>query len=243
MSERDASTVDLPDEAGLVASDDIENLPVESVSEGASEEHRARSGKRLTDAEWQIAKRMWQVDGNTLKEIGSHLGISEASLSDRFKRHGMRKNEFSDIKRQAVLDERVRQAQDGAKELVADAFELRRLAIKGMSLITKHGVKIVMDNAKADGGGAFALGYPNIKALNEAAKLMKAARDCSDDLILTFEEKDTGRLPELVIRAMTKDDVENLRREHQQENDYMGDDPISSESINLDDEDFEVEGL
>lgn len=194
--------------------------------------------KRLTPREYARAKTMWQSGDYSLKEISDAVGVSATALSRRFKRDSVSKG--SDAKKVSAAVKRAIEKTSAAQaeELASTAHDIKMVALKALELFNKKAYADVAASIKA--GTPLSDKLNDFKALNEASKIINlnyqtGARILGLDQALNPDEA----MPELHIKLMTENDVEELRQQQRREeaeaNGELDDDDLLGTELSADD--------
>lgn len=196
------------------------------------------TAKRLTPQEWQEACRMWRSGEHTLNEIAATFDVQPAGLHKRFKRHNVIKGEHAQISEETLREELEKQSREQAEKIAQETAELKEFTLKAITLLQR---RTMAEIAKASKDRkALAMITDDLKALNEAMKLIRTGYDTGHKL-LGLDKIDGDKdddLETLPLQVMTDEDVEELRRRQREE------EAIMSGEVDLNDDDVidEIEG-
>jgi hypothetical protein len=129
------------------------------------------SSKRLKESEWIVVSSLWESGDVTLKELSEKFGISEAALSQGFKRRGIKRGSKAHLASKEIeaksREERVK--------LVEDIYLFKKKFLRyGDFLMTLTMNEIT--EAKR-GGKTLTTKKPELEAIFAATKIYKTIRN------------------------------------------------------------------
>lgn len=226
---------------------EVKGTPSEEKSEDESKEtlkesKNAAKGKRLTPDQWKEAKADWRSGKYTLDDLSKKYGISTTGIHRRLQRNNVKRGED-----QMALEEKIAHAEIHARAQVAQKEEkaLRekasRLKIFVLSAAEVTAKKLMAEMAKHSQG-------PEKLPLSAIIDAAKAAKEVTIVLkntaeiiekVVPGEEFDPDDLPSLEIAELTQDDIDDLRRQQQLQDDEMTGE-LSPEDFGVEDNDIVV---
>lgn len=168
--------------------------------------------KRLTPAEWEQVKLLWEYGNHTLADLSDKFGIRRDTIHRRLKEDGIEKGARAHEAAQAITsgmnDEMAKQAAENVKRIVETRNDHYRYAevLARMTMGEIVGAK----NASQ----AFATRDANLAALNKAAKTLEVLRKERWVLLgLDREDGDPEDMDELMITELSQEQIEAMQAE------------------------------
>ncbi len=185
---------------------DIEDLEAEL------DEAKPAKQKRLTPAEWEQVKLLWEYGNHTLADLSKQFGIRPDTIQRRLKEDnvekGARAHEAASSAVNAVHDEMAKQAAENVKRIVETRNDHYRFA-EVLARMTM-GEIIAAKNSKQ----AFATKDANLAALNKAAKTLEVLRKERWVILgLDREDGDPEDMDELMITELSQEQIEAMQAE------------------------------
>ena len=185
---------------------DIEDLEAEL------DEAKPAKQKRLTPAEWEQVKLLWEYGNHTLADLSKQFGIRPDTIQRRLKEDnvekGARAHEAASSAVNAVHDEMAKQAAENVKRIVETRNDHYRFA-EVLARMTM-GEIIAAKNAKQ----AFATKDANLAALNKAAKTLEVLRKERWVILgLDREDGDPEDMDELMITELSQEQIDAMQAE------------------------------
>lgn len=211
--------------------------PIEEVAELTEEEIalKKKLSKRLTTAEYEEAKLLYQKQGKSVEEIAKHVGISRGSLGRRFKRDKIVKNSLANLERQQVEQQMRRSASQNALEMINRGEVIRELALKGIDQGVRLAIKTQTDAIR--NGEPISTTEKEQKAINNFLSNMEKSLVLATKVVTDYEDLDDTNLPVLEIVSMSDDDVERLRNEQAETDELLDELDVFGEENPLDEDD------
>ncbi|MCK2057195.1 hypothetical protein [Methylobacterium sp. 37f] len=198
---------------------------------------------RLADDQWAEAETAWASGSATLPELAHRFAVTERGLQARFAKRGIEKGQSA--KALAVqVAARVMEEQAAQVETLAERAQTIREVTYSNAAKVERAIMDRLDAAAADPSQTFAAAAA-IKMLTNAAaalerlhSLKRSALGISDDDVSDDE------MPVLLIRDMTRGEIEDMRRKQDEEDALDGTlIDVTSDAVSfIDDEDLVREG-
>lgn len=186
---------------------------------------------RLTEDQWAEAEAAWTSGSATLPELAHRFGATERALQARFARRGLEKGQAARALAAQVV-ERVRQEQETQAETLTDRALAIREATYSNATKIERAIMERLDAAAADPAQTFAAAAAVKMLTNAAAALERLHTLKRSALGINDDDMNNDELPVLVIRNLTQDRIDELRKRQREEDDFGGD-----EIDNIDDAD------
>lgn len=185
-----------------MSDDDISDL--EKELEGASEPPKPR---RLTPAEWEQIKKLWEFGTVTLGDLEARFGIRKDTIQKRLKEEGIvkgsRAHEIGEAAEAEIVDTAVqttRRIQETKEAHYRYAEALSKIVMQEVVNTRKAGRPLV----SIDG---------NLAALNKAARTLEVLRRERYKLLgLDQEDASPDEMPEMLVSEMTGDMIAEMQR-------------------------------
>lgn len=162
--------------------------------------------KRLTDAEYEQAKTIYELGTKSLQDIADMFGITRQSLWRRFKDDGIERGSRAHEMTEAIEDEAAKQAEIIAKRVT----ETRESHYVYAESLAKMIMATIMNSRKE--GRTIASADGDLAALNKAIKGLEVLRKERYSLLgLDREDGDPNEEPELLISEMDQNMIEAVR--------------------------------
>lgn len=183
---------------------------VEALEEGLDEAPAKQ--KRLTPAEWEQVKLLWEYGNHTLADLSKQFGIRPDTIQRRLKddnvEKGARAHEIQAAASDAVHEEIAKQAAENVKRITETRNDHYRYA-EALARMTM--AEIV--SAKS-AGAAFSTKDANIAALGKAAKTLEILRKERWVILgLDREDGDPEDMDELMISELSPQQIEAMQAE------------------------------
>lgn len=210
----------MSDELDDLESELEETAPVKKALSGSP-------GKRLTPAEWEEVKTLWELGTVTLAELQDRFGVRSDTLQKRLKGEGVVKGaraaEMGAIAEDVAKDTAVINA-----KRVADTKESHYSYAEALAKLVMQEVVETKKNKKP-----IALADANLAALNKAAKTLEVIRKERYTILgLDKEDGDPDDIPELMISEMTEEQIRDIQAAMRSQEEI---------DLNFDDDDVVVE--
>lgn len=197
------------------------NLPENFAELSVEEQRRIVLTRRLTPAEYEEAKLLYQRDGVTLKDLSKRFGFTPNSFLSRFKRDGIVKNQLANLEQKLTQDKVMERLADKAEEIATRHLALTDTVQKGLQVLTNQLIKTNVEAIQR--GRPHAAVLQDNRAIVEAIKGLGLAYKTAADIASLHGQRVEDELPELSVRVMDEQDVLALRRQEELENMMMGD--------------------
>lgn len=183
---------------------------VRSMSK-ASNPTESEIPKRLAAAQWAEAVALWELGEASLTELSDRYGLARETFSRKFKKLGIVKGsraaEQADMVRQEIVKSSITDATILAERARATKEEHYGWASTMARLAMLHITRARNENRSE------ATASPALKAINTTMDILKKAREerwkCLGLDDETFLPED---LPDLVVRELTAQDIEDMRK-------------------------------
>lgn len=199
----------------------------ESPAEDADEDTGSKSS-RLTAAQWEEIRTLWELGEIRLSKIVEKYGISKQAVMKYFKRnnvtHGSRKGEIKTAIVAGVAKATVAAAVPGfadkRKQRIEDTREAHYVAA---DMLSKLANKTIMDCVRATPARSLSSVKEDLRALRYAAAIQEQALNMRLEALSAHDEIDEKEMPEFQVSDLTDQDIEELRAKNGDDED-MGDD-------------------
>lgn len=180
-------------------------------------------GKTLTPAQLAEAKALWESGEVTLDDLAARFSVRRETMSRRLKQMGAKKGAKAQENAERVEKEVQEQLVDSAGVLASRIRETKESHYKWSEYLAKAAMGELAKAQKE--GRQIATTLPNLKAIEKALQVVEKARSERYAILgLDKDDDDEGDLPDLVIKEMTAEDIEELRVV-QAQSPYGEDDP------------------
>lgn len=187
----------------------MENKPV--TAQPAKRRYRM-----LNEAEWAEAEAAWASGSATLPELAHRFGATERALQSHFAKRGLEKGQAAKaLAAQVVARVQQEQAAD-LDTLVERATAIREVAYANAVKVERMIVDR-LDAAAADPGQTFAAATAVKMLVNAAAALERLHSLKRSALGISDDDVNDDEMPVLVIRDMTRGEIEDMRRKQNEE--------------------------
>lgn len=187
------------------------------------------SGTRIKESEWRAIDILWESGEATLRELAKKYNTNLATLTQHFKKYGIKKGARAEDLRQAVRKQQEIQAQTEAaviSERIRQTKEDHYKMATALAKITFGEVIKMRSN-----GTPYGKGEKDIKTLLLAAEALKKCREERwVTLGLDKDAVDESALPELTLHTLTAEEVQKIRDNQAEDDDEMG---IEDEIVNV----------
>lgn len=178
--------------------------------EGELEDEAPVKSKRLTPAEWERLKLLWEMGNHTLSKLSEEFGIRADTIQRRLSadsvQKGARAHEIAQESEDAVKDELAAQATEDLRRVHATKNDHYKWAEALAKLVM--GEIVEAKNAKT----AIGMRDANITTLGKAAKTLEVLRKERYALLnLDKEDGDPDDIPELLVAEMTEEQIKDLQ--------------------------------
>ncbi|MDX5412769.1 MAG: MarR family transcriptional regulator [Rhodobacterales bacterium] len=168
--------------------------------------------KRLSPAEWEALKLLWEYGNHTLADLSEKFGIRKDSIHDRLKRDGVQKgaraHEVGSMVADAENEEIARQAAETSKRIHATKNDHYNWA----EAIGKLVMQELLDAKKTN--KPVGLKNDNLSALNKAAKTLETIRKERYTILgLDTELGDPDDVDEMIVTELTEEQVTAMQRQ------------------------------
>lgn len=201
-------------------------MTIEPEETGSEEE---KKGKRLTPAEWAEVRNLYEMGMMKAKDLAEKFGVSRSAISQYFTKHGVvwnsRKEEMEKKIEESVVTFAMKRKQR-IEETKTQSYELD-------AAINAFSRKLLSDAIK--GSVPLSTRDKELKALHKLAVVNTLTRQGRYKVLDAEREIDELELPEIRFKDLSKEEIEKLR---EQEDDDLED----LLSIGGDDEEILDEG-
>lgn len=206
-----------------------------------------KTNKRLTDLEWSEVAAYWAVGDTTLEELSRRFGVTVPTISRKMKDLGVQKGQEVRGHMEAVADVIKQESMADARETARRIRETKDETYAAIRNLQRASMTLAAKAARFEPSsgsefGKMAMMLEDQKALKLAMDIQKAGLDARWKLLQVEkvqEEEKEDDLPELTIRDMTRDEVEEIKREAEYRSGGTHIDVLEGFE---EDEDFEEEG-
>lgn len=171
---------------------------------------------RLADDQWAEAEAAWASGSATLPELAHRFGVTERGLQARFAKRGIEKGEAAKaLAAQVVARVKEEQAAD-VETLVERAATIRETTYAHAAKVERMIVDR-LDAAAADPSQTFAAAAA-IKMLTNAASALERLHSLKRSALgISDDDVSDDEMPVLLIRDMTRGEIEDMRRKQDEE--------------------------
>jgi hypothetical protein len=209
----------------------------ETPADMSSEDADDLKHKRLSPAQWEEIKTLWELGEVRLSHIVKKYDISKTAIVRYFKRNGIvggsRKGEIKSAiisgAAKATIEATVNTFADKRKKRIEDTREAHYTAADFMTRVTNKLIQDAMRDKKS-----LASIKEDLQALRYAGQIQEQSFNIRMDALNARDEIDENDLPTLTIEDLTESDIQELRLKQDEKD--MGDD-LLLESIDEEDGD------
>jgi predicted DNA-binding protein YlxM (UPF0122 family) len=188
----------------------MSETPVPASAAGADEEDKA---KRLTPAQWERMRTLYELGEHSMTDLAKEFGISASAISQRFKRdkveRGSRAHELKAKVAAKAVEKAVEETATFAAQRRKRIEDTKTQAYKSLELFHQLIHREVVEAVKA--GDPIASRSGNIKTLRQAILGVEASRIGRYALLDVEGDIDTAALPDIVVRDITEDEIYELQ--------------------------------
>ncbi|KAA5604422.1 hypothetical protein F1188_16315 [Roseospira marina] len=178
-----------------------------------------KTGRKLTPAQWALAVEKWELGAVRLADLSAEFGISETALSLGLKSRGATKGRraaeharsVSEAVSEAVRETAVKDALDGAELRKKRINDTKKEHYEWSAALSKLAMSRVL-KAQKD-GTPLSDAEGDLKAIRNAMEIIARGRQERWEILDVPSDIDMAELPELVIRDLTDNEVDELRRQ------------------------------
>jgi hypothetical protein len=196
---------------------------------------------RLTADQWAAAEAAWSSGSATLPELSHRFGATERALQSHFAKQSIEKGAAAQaLAAQVVARVKEEQAAD-VDTLVERAQTIRETAYAN-AVRVERAIMDRIDAAAADPSQTFAASAAIKMLTNAAAALERLHTLKRSALGISENDVSDDELPVLLIRDMTRGEIEDMRRKQDEEDALDGTlIDMTPESASVDDDDVVCE--
>jgi len=176
----------------------------------AEEKAKRKSRKPLTKRRWAEIAALWSIGEMTLRDLSEKFGVAPETISRKMKAMGVVKSEKAEEHAKQVR-ESVQQASADESKVLGDRIrETKNEHYRNARALSAAAMREVADAAKKKN---LALAEPALKALERAAKVQDMTMRQRWTLLgLDKEDAQDDDLPDLTIRTMSDEEIEEVQR-------------------------------
>jgi hypothetical protein len=166
----------------------------------------------MTSRDWARCRALWERGDTTYKELCARYGRSYKSFERHFKKHGIVKGAKAAALKEKVAEAMAVEDVNDAQLLAMRIKETKEEHYKMASALGRLSWNEILQ-AKKD-GRAVSTALANLKALHAATVNLKIVRE-ERFAILGLDRTDAvdlDQIPELIIRELTAEQIEELRK-------------------------------
>lgn len=189
---------------------DIEDLESELDDSGSDSEPEAKRETRLSSADWERIKLLWEFGTHTLADLSKEFGVRGDGIHKRLKKDGIQKGSRAHLApiNAAENDEIAKQAAESMRRIVETRNDHYRYA----EVLARMTMAEVIDAKNKS--QAISMKDANLAALNKAAKTLEVLRKERWVLLgLDREDGDPEDMDELMISELSQDQIEAMQAE------------------------------
>lgn len=165
---------------------------------------------RLSPSEWAEVRALWEVGDHTLEELSAKFGVSPRGLQAHFRKFGTVKGSQAAELAAAVREEVFRQELDDPDLLIVRAKDVRESAYRN-ALVIEDLLMAQLQAAQRDPSQAFKAASA-VKTLSLASAALERLHGLKRAALGLDRNAVMGeQLPELVLRDLTEEEIEQLR--------------------------------
>lgn len=178
-----------------------------------TEKTEEKDTRKLTEAEWVEIVELWELGEVKLEDLSERFGISAPAISKGLKKRGAVKGSKAAAKAAAVaaavVASEIEEAVDTAAERRKRVEETKKQHYEWTTMLAKMAMATIAEAKRA--GKPLSAVAGDLKALQSATNIVARARDERYTILDMHNEVDEKGLPDLVIRDLTDDEIEDLR--------------------------------
>lgn len=174
------------------------------------ESQNSGAKKRLKQKEWAEIGGLWELGESTLAELSATYGVAQETISRKMKALGVKRGARAHEHRERVHEAIVGASIEDAEDLIHQIQEAKRAHLHHANTLTKLALN-ELARAKKENKEFFTV-EGNLKAIQRAAAIVRDMRS-EKWLILNIKEDevDPDALPELKIRSMTQEEIQDVK--------------------------------
>ena len=162
---------------------------------------------RLTPAEWEEVKAMWEMGAATIEEIGKRFDKDAAGLHRRLQKEGIKHG----CKKHLITDAISKEINDANTRNIKKIIETREDHYQWSVAIAKLTMHQIVNAQKTSAPLATIL--PALKSLQTASSILANVRNERWSILgLDKGDPESDELPELVVAGMTPEEIEDIKR-------------------------------
>lgn len=220
-----------------VLMDHVEKSAVKAIikDQEANDEHTRKPRVQLTPRQWREIELLWAAGEVTLRQLSARYGKTKDTFAAHFKKKGIKKGERAQELARAAEEVAKEQAQSQAKIIADRIAETKEEHYRMAEAIAKLTFREVLACKKEN--RPYRTILQDLKSLQVASETIKRAREERwVTLGLDKEQIDEDSLPELVVSAMTPEQVEALRSVQNEELEEVGFEESGSNALTEEEE-------
>lgn len=163
------------------------------------------SPKRLKESEWVVVCHLWEKGDSTLRELSEQFGISEAALSQGFKRRKVKRG----AKAHLALKEIEAKTKEERAKLVEEVFQFKKRFLKYGDFLMSLTINEITETKKAK--KTLASIRPELESIYSAVKTYKTIRN---DMFHLYDLYNPDAQPdndlEFNIGVYSEEDLKNI---------------------------------
>lgn len=161
--------------------------------------------RKMTPGQWNEAVLMWKMGETTLRALSEKYGISEGRLSEKFGQLKAKKGEL--LTRQHAAAEQALAIEPS--ELARRIYETKNDSYRLLAMLRKA-IAAEFVTARQAGRAIGTIGN-EIKTIRDAAQAVRICREEAYAVLGIREDQNTDELPELLIRGLTPNEIDELQ--------------------------------
>lgn len=161
------------------------------------------SGKRLTDAEYEAAKDMYERGEDSLADIAAKYGVTRQALYKRFTKAGVVRGSKAGVKQaEKVVESFVNNRSQWIEETRFQGYQ----ALKQVQLVAR---KIAMDQLKKTPPAPMGEVDADLRAVGRLNKILCDNIEMSLRILEADKHVEEDNLPQLLVEDLTDEDILN----------------------------------
>ena len=176
-----------------------------------TEEKKTDEGRRLTPAQWEEIKTLWELGEVTLADLSARFGISNSALSQGLKRRGATRASRAREVASAIAEKAITSAAESSFGATKHQRieETKRQHYEWSMFVAKAGMSRLA--AAQKDGRPFSTEHANLKALRLTSAILKDTLDQRYQILDVQNEIEDGALPVLEIVGMDEERIHQIR--------------------------------
>jgi hypothetical protein len=194
-----------------------ETTPVAETDTGS--DAGDKKTKRLTPAQWDEARSLYELGDVTMQDLSSKFGISVSAISQKFKtdkvERGSRRKEVAEKATEKAVEKTAEEILSFGQRRKQRIEETKERIYRTSDMIHKLADREMVEANKK--GEPIASRAANLKALRLAAAIIESTHKSRAAILEMETDIDELMLPEIIIRDLSDDEIARLQNKDEDE--------------------------